>query len=47
MWTLFKYLYRDAGNFKAFGSLALEGPLTADEQQSSALAFSGRWAFHR
>jgi hypothetical protein len=27
-WTLFEYLYRDAGNFKAFGSVAFDGALT-------------------
>ncbi len=32
MWTLFEYLYRDAGNFKAFGCVALEGSLTLAEQ---------------
>lgn len=30
-WTLFEYLYRDAGNYKAFGSLALEGALSEQE----------------
>lgn len=30
--TLFEYLYRDGGNFKAFGRVALEGELTASEQ---------------
>lgn len=28
MWTIFRYCYRDAGNFKAFGSVAVEGALT-------------------
>jgi hypothetical protein len=27
-YTLFEYLYRDADNFKAFGSVALEGTLS-------------------
>jgi len=34
MWTLFQYLYRDAGNFKTFGCLALAGPLTPAELES-------------
>lgn len=29
--TLFEYLYRDAGNYKAFGSLALDGVLSEKE----------------
>lgn len=34
MWTLFDYMYRDAGNFKAFGSVALRGRLRhADRQE--------------
>lgn len=28
MWTAFDYMYRDAGNFKAFGTVMLEGPLS-------------------
>jgi hypothetical protein len=31
MITLFEYLYRDTGNFKAFGSVALEGELSEEE----------------
>lgn len=27
MWTLFKYLYRDAGNFKTHGAIALHGQI--------------------
>jgi hypothetical protein len=27
-WTMFEYLYRDAGNFKVFGSVALEGHIS-------------------
>jgi hypothetical protein len=30
--TAFDYMYRDAGNFKAFGSVTLEGCLTPDDQ---------------
>lgn len=34
MWTSFDYMYRDAGNFKAFGSIALRGDLGhADRQE--------------
>lgn len=29
MWTAFDYMYRDAGNFKAFGTVILEGRLRA------------------
>lgn len=32
VWTEFEYCYRDAGNFKAFGSLWLEGVLDADQK---------------
>ena len=31
--TLFQYRYRDAGNFKVSGHVALEGRLTAADQQ--------------
>jgi hypothetical protein len=31
--TAFEYLYRDAGNFKAFGEVLLEGELKPVEQQ--------------
>lgn len=27
MWTAFDYMYRDAGNFKAFGAVVLDGEL--------------------
>ena len=30
-WILFEYLYRDAGNFKAFGAVAFEGVLSEKE----------------
>lgn len=30
MWTLFKYLYRDAGNYKVSGVLALSGEIDAE-----------------
>jgi hypothetical protein len=32
MWTAFDYMYRDAGNFKAFGTVILEGQLCAADQ---------------
>lgn len=32
MITLFEYRYRDAGNFKAYGRIALDGELTSSEQ---------------
>jgi len=44
-WTLFEYLYRDAGNFKAFGALAFEGALTVDEQQKLRSHFPGDGLF--
>lgn len=31
MWTLFAYRYRDAGNFKARGAVALEGVADSDD----------------
>ena len=30
--TIFEYLYRDAGNFKAFGSVALDGQLASRDE---------------
>ena len=33
MWTAFEYMYRDAGNFKAFGTVTLKGAVSrADEK---------------
>lgn len=32
MWTLFKYLYRDASNYKAFGAVAVAGQFSEDER---------------
>lgn len=32
MWTLFKYLYRDASNYKAFGAVALAGRISDAER---------------
>jgi hypothetical protein len=34
MWSAFDYMYRDAGNFKAFGTINLEGPLRAADQEA-------------
>lgn len=33
MSTAFDYMYRDAGNFKAFGTIALEGELDQADQE--------------
>jgi hypothetical protein len=33
MFTAFDYIYRDAGNFKAFGTVALEGELDEAGQE--------------
>jgi hypothetical protein len=33
MWTAFDYMYRDAGNFKAFGSVILDGRLEPEERR--------------
>ncbi|HET7577464.1 MAG TPA: hypothetical protein VFK19_13015 [Sphingomicrobium sp.] len=33
MWTAFDYMYRDAGNFKAFGTVILEGELRAPDRE--------------
>jgi len=33
MWTIVDYLYRDAGNNKAFGQVALEGAVTHEEER--------------
>ncbi len=43
-WTIFEYLYRDAGNFKAFGSIALEGRIDdADREAIRAKLDSGEF----
>lgn len=39
MWTVLNYLYRDAGNFKAFGSIALDGALDRREQRIARACF--------
>jgi hypothetical protein len=33
VWTIFEYLYRDAGNFKAFGCVALCGAISAADRE--------------
>lgn len=33
-WTVFEYLYRDAGNFKAFGSVLLKGRVSDDNRDA-------------
>lgn len=33
MWTAFDYVYRDAGNFKAFGTVILEGRVSSADQE--------------
>jgi len=33
MWSAIDYMYRDAGNFKAFGTVIVEGPLRAADQE--------------
>jgi hypothetical protein len=34
MWTLFHYEYRDAGNYKARGAIALAGKVTAKQRSA-------------
>jgi hypothetical protein len=33
MWTAFDYMYRDAGNFKALGTVVVDGHLEPEEKQ--------------
>jgi hypothetical protein len=33
MWTVFDYMYRDGGNFKAFGTIVLKGRLSQADRQ--------------
>lgn len=33
VWTIFEYLYRDAGNFKVFGCVALGGAIDAADRE--------------
>jgi len=41
VWTEFEYCYRDAGNFKAFGSIWLEGVLDATQRADIEAALEG------
>lgn len=34
VWTIFEYLYRDAGNFKVFGCTSLEGRIEDVDRES-------------
>lgn len=43
--TIFEYLYRDAGNFKAFGAVLLEGELADAELAALAACFPGDGLF--
>ena len=38
-WTIFDYLYRDAQNFKAFGSIALEGRISEADRAAIRARF--------
>ena len=43
-WTIFEYLYRDSGNFKTFGSIALKGRINnADREAIRAKFDSGEF----
>jgi hypothetical protein len=41
MWTAFDYMYRDAGNFKAFGSVLLKGSVSEADQAMVESRLSG------
>lgn len=41
MLTIFEYRYRDAGNFKAFGEVVLNGGLTFGEMEAVRCRLSG------
>jgi hypothetical protein len=45
MWTTFDYMYRDAGNFKAFGMIVLEGRVGAADQELIRSRLSSREFF--
>jgi hypothetical protein len=45
VWTAFDYMYRDAGNFKAFGTIILEGQLSAADQELIRSHLSSREFF--
>ena len=40
MWTAFDYMYRDAVNFKAFGTAILDGHLQPEDKQLIRQRFS-------
>jgi hypothetical protein len=44
-YTLFNYLYRDAANYKAFGTVALEGALANDQLDLVRSVFRGDGLF--
>ena len=37
MWTVYEYLYRDSGNFKAFGCVALKGRIDDADREAIRL----------
>jgi len=41
MWTAFDYMYRDAGNFKAFGTIVLKGYLSTGDQEIVCTSLDG------
>ena len=45
MWTAFDYVYRDAGNFKAFGTVILKGRLGAADRELIRSRLSSREFF--
>ena len=48
MLTAFDYMYRDAGNFKAFGAVLIEGSLNEAERNSILFLFFCGWrVLHR
>lgn len=38
-YTVFEYLYRDAGNFKAYGEILLEGGLSPEDERTLRACF--------
>jgi hypothetical protein len=44
-WTVFEYAYRDAGNYKAFGTVYLSGELTVEERQAVTARFESETFF--
>jgi hypothetical protein len=45
MWGAFDYMYRDAGNFKAFGTIFLDAPLGAVDRELIRSRLSSREFF--